>query len=157
MFGLPKGSYSLKDTHNDYEMEQEPNVWAMDSTKSIEPKVSTPQSLNHHSSPIHLNIFESQSSKVDFLLSSSMEESILCDENQAVLESVDGLVSERLRSMSDHLHANVPIIGRLLSLLSIYLYLLMHKKINIFRLSNFIHIIYFKCLSTRFLYESWSL
>lgn len=128
MFGLPKGSYSLKDIHNDYEMEQEPNVWAMDSTKSIETKVSTPQSLNRHSSPIHLNIFDSQSSKVDFLLSSSMEESILCDENQAVLESVDGLVSERLRSMSDHLHANVPIIGKLLLLLSIYLYLLMYKN-----------------------------
>ncbi|XP_029344266.1 uncharacterized protein LOC100159413 isoform X2 [Acyrthosiphon pisum] len=110
LFGLPKGSYSLKDIQNDYEMEQESNVWAMDSTKSIEPKVSTPQSLNCHSSPIHLNIFDSQSSKVDFLLSSSMEESILCDENQAVLESVDGLVSERLRSMSDHLHTNVPII-----------------------------------------------
>lgn len=110
MFGLPKGSYTLKDIQNDYEMEQQSSVWTMDSTKSIEPKA---QNLNRHSSPIHLNIFDSQSSKVDFLLSSSMEESILCDENQAVLESVDGLVSERLRSMSNHLHANVPIIGRL--------------------------------------------
>lgn len=73
--------------------------------------MSTPQNLNHHSSPIHLNLFDSQSSKVDFLLSSSMEESIMCDESQAVLESVDGLVSERLRTMSDHLHSNVPIIG----------------------------------------------
>lgn len=113
MFGLPKGSYRFKDIQNDYEIEQESSVWAMNSTKSIEPKVSTPQHLNHHSSPIHLNIFDSQSSKVDFLLSSSMEESILCDENQAVMESVDGLVSERLRTMSDHLHSNVPIIGRL--------------------------------------------
>lgn len=110
LFGLPKGSYSLKDIHHDYEMEQESNVWAMSSTKSIEPKVSSSQSLNCHSSPIHLNIFDNQSSKVDFLLSSSMEESILCDDNQAVLESVDGLVSERLRTMSDHLHENVPMI-----------------------------------------------
>ncbi|KAF0769931.1 Uncharacterized protein FWK35_00002689 [Aphis craccivora] len=110
LFGLPKGSYCLKDTQNDYEMQQESNVWAIGSTKSIEPEVSVPQNLNHHSSPIHLNLFDSQSSKVDFLLSSSMEESILCDENQAVLESVDGLVSERLRTMSDHLHSNVPII-----------------------------------------------
>lgn len=110
LFGLPKGSYRFKDIQNDYEIEQESSVWAMNSTKSIEPKVSTPQHLNHHSSPIHLNIFDSQSSKVDFLLSSSMEESILCDENQAVMESVDGLVSERLRTMSDHLHSNVPII-----------------------------------------------
>ncbi|XP_015366704.1 PREDICTED: uncharacterized protein LOC107163681 [Diuraphis noxia] len=109
LMGLPKGSYTLRDIQNDYEMEPESSVWTMDSTKSIEPKV-TPQNLNCHSSPIHLNIFDSQSSKVDFLLSSSMEESILCDENQAVLESVDGLVSERLRSMSDHLHTNVPII-----------------------------------------------
>ncbi|XP_026808721.1 uncharacterized protein LOC113550949 isoform X2 [Rhopalosiphum maidis] len=110
LFGLPKGSYCLKDIHNDYEMQQESNVWAIDSTKSIEPEVSVPQNLNRHSSPIHLNLFDSQSSKVDFLLSSSMEESILCDENQAVLESVDGLVSERLRTMSDHLHSSVPII-----------------------------------------------
>ncbi|KAE9530518.1 hypothetical protein AGLY_010980 [Aphis glycines] len=110
LFGLPKGSYCLKDIQNNYEMQQESNVWAIDSTKSIEPEVSVSQNLNRHSSPIHLNLFDSQSSKVDFLLSSSMEESILCDENQAVLESVDGLVSERLRTMSDHLHSNVPII-----------------------------------------------
>lgn len=73
--------------------------------------MSTPQNLNHHSSPIHLNLFDSQSSKVDFLLSSSMEESIMCEANQAALESVDGLVSERLRTMTDHLHSTVPIIG----------------------------------------------
>jgi len=119
LFGLPKGSYSLQDIQNNYEMEQESSVWTMNSTKSIEPKISEPQNLNHHSSPIDLNLFDSQSSKVDFLLSSSMEESILCDENQAVLESVDGLVSERLRTMSDHLHANVPMIGKLQLLLSI--------------------------------------
>jgi len=130
LFGLPKGSYCLKDIQNDYEMQQESNVWAIDSTKSIEPEVSVPQNLNHHSSPIHLNLFDSQSSKVDFLLSSSMEESILCDENQAVLESVDGLVSERLRTMSDHLHSNVPIIGRL-RLVIIYIFIfiqLVYKK-----------------------------
>lgn len=110
MFGLPNGCYSLQTVQNEYEIEQTPNVWAMNS-KTEEPKVSTPQSLNHHSSPIDLNLFDSQSSKVDFLLSSSMEESIMCDENRAALESVDGLVSERLRTMSDHLHSNVPIIG----------------------------------------------
>lgn len=108
MFGLPKGCYGLQ---NEYEIEQASNVWAMDSKKTVEPKASTPQNLDHHSSSIHLNLFDSQSSKVDFLLSSSMEESIMCDENRAALESVDGLVSERLRSMSDHLHSNVPIIG----------------------------------------------
>jgi len=126
LFGLPKGSYCLKDIHNDYEMQQESNVWAMDSAKSIEPEVSVPQNLNCHSSPIHLNLFDSQSSKVDFLLSSSMEESILCDENQAVLESVDGLVSERLRTMSDHLHSSVPIIGRLrFAIICIYIFTLL--------------------------------
>lgn len=107
---LPNGSYCLQ---NNYEIEQPSNVWAISPTKTLEPKVSTSQNLNHHSSPIHLNLFDSQSSKVDFLLSSSMEESIMCDENQAALESVDGLVSERLRTMSEHLHSNVPIIGKL--------------------------------------------
>lgn len=92
-------------------MEKVSDVWDLNSTKILQPKESTPQALNHHSSPIHLNLFDSQSSKVDFLLSSSMEESILCVENQAALESVDGLVSERLNTMTDHLHSNVPIIG----------------------------------------------
>lgn len=114
LFGLTKGSYRLQNVQNEYEIEQAADVWAMSPEKTIEPKVSSPQNLNHHSSPIHLNLFDSQSSKVDFLLSSSMEESIMCDENQAALESVDGLVSERLRTMSDHLpvHSAVPIIGR---------------------------------------------
>lgn len=111
LFGLPKGLYSLQTIQNEYELEQVSDVWSMNCAKTVESKVSTPQNLNHHSSPIHLNLFDSQSSKVDFLLSSSMEESIMCDESQAVLESVDGLVSERLRTMSDHLHSNVPIIG----------------------------------------------
>lgn len=111
LLGLPNGSYSLQTTQNNSEMEQSSNIWAMNSTKTIEPKVTSPQNLNLNSSPIHLNLFENQSSKVDFLLSSSMEESIMCDENQAALESVDGLVSERLRTMTDHLHSNVPIIG----------------------------------------------
>lgn len=111
LFGLPRGCYDLQNIQNEYEIEQTSDVWTMDSKKTVEPKVSTPQNLDHHSSSIHLNLFDSQSSKVDFLLSSSMEESIMCDENQAALESVDGLVSERLRSMSDHLHSSVPIIG----------------------------------------------
>lgn len=85
----------------------------MNSTKIVESKVSTPQNLNH-SSPIHLNLFDGQSSKVDFLLSSSMEESIMCDASQAALESVDGLVSERLCTITDHLHSTVPIIGKLI-------------------------------------------
>lgn len=110
LFGLPNGCYSLQTIQNEFEIERTSNVWAMNE-KTEEPKVSTPQNLNHHTSPIDLNLFDSQSSKVDFLLSSSMEESIMCDENQAALESVDGLVSERLRTMSDHLHSNVPIIG----------------------------------------------
>lgn len=114
LFGLPKGSYSLQNVHvqNDYEIEQVADVWAINSTKTIEPKVPTPPNSNHHSSPIHLNLFDSQSSKVDFLLSSSMEESIMCADNQAALESVDGLVTERLRTMADHLHSTVPIIGK---------------------------------------------
>jgi len=112
LLGLPNGSYSLRNTQNEYEMEETPD-WVINSTmKTIEPKVSTSQNLSHHSSPIHLNLFDNQSSKVDFLLSSSMEESIMCDENQAALESVDGLVSERLRTMTDHLHSNGPIIGK---------------------------------------------
>jgi hypothetical protein len=112
LFGLSQGTYTLHNIENEYEMEQSSNVWTMSSpSKSVEPKTSTPQNLNRHSSPIHLNLFDSQSSKVDFLLSSSMEESIMCEDNQAVLESVDGLVSERLRSMTDHLHSDVPIIG----------------------------------------------
>ncbi|XP_025418951.1 uncharacterized protein LOC112689450 isoform X2 [Sipha flava] len=111
LFGLSQGTYTLHNIENEYEMEQSSNVWTMSSpSKSVEPKTSTPQNLNRHSSPIHLNLFDSQSSKVDFLLSSSMEESIMCEDNQAVLESVDGLVSERLRSMTDHLHSDVPII-----------------------------------------------
>lgn len=109
---MTQGTYALHHIENEYEIEQASNVWTMTSPiKSVEPKTSTPKSLNHHSSPIHLNLFDSQSSKVDFLLSSSMEESIMCEDNQAVLESVDGLVSERLRSMTDHLHSDVPIIG----------------------------------------------
>lgn len=113
LFGLSRGTYTLHHIENEYEIEQSSNVWTMSSpSKSIEPKTSTPQHLNHHSSPINLNLFDSQSSKVDFLLSSSMEESIMCEDNQAVLESVDGLVSERLRSMTDHLHSDVPIIGK---------------------------------------------
>lgn len=116
----------------------------MNCAKTVESKVSTPQNLNHHSSPIHLNLFDSQSSKVDFLLSSSMEESIMCDESQAVLESVDGLVSERLRTMSDHLHSNVPIIGWWLLFM---IFLLLLTRQNVFRLSNCIHIIYIKCFS----------
>lgn len=111
LLGLPSGSYSLQTTQNNYEMEQASNIWTLNSTKTIESKVTAPQNLNRHSSPIHLNLFDNQSSKVDFLLSSSIEESIMCDENQAALESVDGLVSERLRTMADHLHSNVPIIG----------------------------------------------
>lgn len=111
LLGLPNGSYNLQNPQNEYEME-ETSDWAINSTtKTVVPKVSTPQNLNHHSSPIHLNLFDNQSPKVDFLLSSSMEESIMCDENQAALESVDGLVSERLRTMTEHLHSNVPIIG----------------------------------------------
>lgn len=97
----------------------------MNPTKTVEPKVSTPQNLNHHSSDIHLNLFDTQTSKVDFLLNSSMEESLLCVENQAALESVDGLVSERLRTMSDHLHSNVAIIGKILirNIIFTFLYL----------------------------------
>lgn len=111
LFGLPNGSYSLQNIQNRYEVEQASNVWDLNSTKIVQPNVSTSQTLDNHSSPIHLNLFDSQSSKVDFLLSSSMEESIMCVENQAALESVDGLVSERLGTMSNHLHSNVPIIG----------------------------------------------
>lgn len=114
LFGLPNGSYSLQNIENDYEIEQA-DIWNMNSAKTVQPKVSTSQNLNRHSSPIHLNLFDSQSSKVDFLLSSSIEESIMCAENQEALESVDGLVSERLRTMSDHseysVHSSVPIIG----------------------------------------------
>lgn len=113
LFGLPNGSYSLQNIENDYEIEQT-DIWNMNSAKTVQPKVSTSQNLNRHSSPIHLNLFDSQSSKVDFLLSSSIEESIMCVENQEALESVDGLVSERLRTMSDHseyVHSSVPIIG----------------------------------------------
>jgi len=111
LFDLPNGSYCLQNMQNDYAIEQTSDVWTMNSPKIIEPKMSTPQSLNHHSNSMNLNLFDTQSSKVDFLLSSSMEESIMCDDNQAALESVDGLVSERLRTMSDHLHSNVPNIG----------------------------------------------
>lgn len=112
LLGLPNGSYGLRNVQNGYEMEHTTDVWEdLTSTKIVQPNVSTPQNLNHHSSPIHLNLFDGQSSKVDFLLSTSMEESIMCVENQAALESVDGLVSERLGTMSDHLHSNVPIIG----------------------------------------------
>lgn len=114
LFGLPEGTYSLQNIENEYEIEQA-DVWSINSVKTVQPKVSTPQNLNCHSSPIHLNLFDSQSSKVDFLLSSSIEESIMCVENQEALESVDGLVSERLRTMSDHseysVHSSVPIIG----------------------------------------------
>lgn len=104
-------------------MSNDSNVWAMNPTKTVEPKVSAPQNLNHHSSDIHLNLFDAQTSKVDFLLNSSMDESLLCVENQAALESVDGLVSERLRTMSDHLHSNVAIIGKILITYIIFTFL----------------------------------
>lgn len=138
LFGLPKGSYSLKNIQNHYEIESESNVWAMNSAKTVEPKVSTPQTLNHHSNNIHLNLFDTQSSKVDFLLNSNMEESIMCVENQAALESVDGLVSERLCTMSDHLHSNVPIIGKILMRYTLFLHFYICKC---FRLSNHVHFI----------------
>ncbi|VVC32051.1 Hypothetical protein CINCED_3A009552 [Cinara cedri] len=110
LFDLPKGSYSLTNIQNEYEIEPASSVWAMNPAKTVEPIVSAPQNLNHHSSDINLNLFDTQSSKVDFLLSSSMEESIMCVGNQTALENVNGLVSERLHTMSDHLHSNVPII-----------------------------------------------
>ncbi|XP_050539479.1 uncharacterized protein LOC126904473 isoform X2 [Daktulosphaira vitifoliae] len=107
LLNMPKGTYRMSSIPNEYDdITQNNDVWTIDSTKSKD-SISP---AHIHSSPIHLNLFDSQTSKVDFLLSSSIEESMLCDENRAALESVDGLVSERLRTMTDHLETNVPII-----------------------------------------------
>lgn len=102
MFGLPNGSYSLQNIENDYEIEQA-NDWTINSVQpvqSVQPEVPTLQNLNCHSSPINLNLFDNQSPKVDFLPSSSVEE-LMCVENQEALESIDDLLSERLHTMSD--------------------------------------------------------
>ncbi|XP_050422612.1 uncharacterized protein LOC126834604 [Adelges cooleyi] len=111
LMSLPKGTYSLHNFPNNvYEIPRQNDVWTENPGQAISLKVPISQTPIH-SSPIHLNMFDSQTSKVDFLLSSSMEESMMCDENQAALESVDGLVSERLRTMTDHLETSVPLIG----------------------------------------------